>query len=43
MNNEDLWKAVLGEIELSLSKPQFITWFKDTFIISNEILLHVYK
>lgn len=36
MNNEDLWKAVLGEIELSLSKPQFITWFKDTFIISNE-------
>lgn len=36
MNNEDLWKAVLGEIELSLSKPQFITWFKDTFIVSNE-------
>jgi len=36
MNNEDLWKAVLGEIELTLSKPQFITWFKDTFIISNE-------
>lgn len=36
MNNEDLWKAVLGEIELSLSRPQFITWFKDTFIISNE-------
>ena len=36
MNNEELWKAVLGEIELTLSKPQFITWFKDTFIISNE-------
>ncbi|MDX9913473.1 MAG: chromosomal replication initiator protein DnaA [Candidatus Moranbacteria bacterium] len=36
MNNEDLWKAVLGEIELSLSRPQFITWFKDTFILSNE-------
>ncbi len=36
MNNEDLWKAVLGEIELTLSKPQFITWFKDTFIMSNE-------
>lgn len=36
MNNEDLWKAVLGEIELTLSKPQFITWFKDTFILSNE-------
>lgn len=36
MNNEDLWKAVLGEIELTLSRPQFITWFKDTFILSNE-------
>jgi len=36
MNNDDLWKAVLGEIELILSKPQFITWFKDTFILSNE-------
>lgn len=36
MNNEDLWKAVLGEVELSLTKPQFITWFKDTFIISNK-------
>jgi chromosomal replication initiator protein len=36
MNNEDLWKAVLGEIELTLSKPQFITWFKDTFILSNK-------
>ncbi|HFC76802.1 MAG TPA: chromosomal replication initiator protein DnaA [Candidatus Moranbacteria bacterium] len=36
MNNEDLWKAVLGEVELSLTKPQFITWFKDTFIVSNE-------
>lgn len=36
MNNEDLWKAVLGEIELSLSRPQFITWFKDTLILSNK-------
>ena len=36
MNNEDLWKAVLGEMELSLTKPQFITWFKNTFIVSNE-------
>lgn len=36
MNNEELWQAVLGEIELSISKAQFITWFKDTVILSNE-------
>jgi chromosomal replication initiator protein len=36
MSNEDLWRAVLGEIELSISKAQFITWFKDTAILSNE-------
>ncbi len=36
MTNEDLWKATLGEIELTISKPQFITWFKETSILSNE-------
>ena len=36
MSNEELWQAVLGEIELSISKAQFITWFKDTVILSNE-------
>lgn len=36
MNNEELWKAVLGEMELSLSKAQFITWFKNTTIVSNQ-------
>ena len=35
MNNEELWRAVLGEIELSISKANFITWFKNTAIISN--------
>jgi chromosomal replication initiator protein len=34
MNNEQIWQAVLGEIELNLSKANFITWFKDTFISS---------
>jgi len=34
MNNEQLWQAVLGEIELSLSKANFTTWFKNTFISS---------
>ncbi len=33
MTNEELWKAVLGQIELSLSKANFITWFKNTSLI----------
>jgi len=36
MNNEQLWQAALGEIELSLSRANFTTWFKDTFISSYE-------
>ncbi|HPN54674.1 MAG TPA: chromosomal replication initiator protein DnaA [Candidatus Moranbacteria bacterium] len=36
MNNAELWQAVLGEIELSISKANFSTWFKNTTIISNE-------
>jgi len=32
MNNEQIWQAVLGEIELNLSKANFTTWFKNTFI-----------
>ncbi len=36
MNNEQIWQAVLGEIEISLSRANFITWFKDTFISSFE-------
>lgn len=36
MDHEQLWQAVLGEIELSLSKASFTTWFKNTFIDSYE-------
>lgn len=36
MNNAELWQAVLGEIELSISKANFSTWFKNTSILSNE-------
>ncbi|EKE15624.1 MAG: hypothetical protein ACD_11C00116G0011 [uncultured bacterium] len=36
MNNEELWQTALGEIELSISKANFITWFKNTSIISNK-------
>lgn len=32
MNKEDLWQAALGELELSVSKASFTTWFKDTCI-----------
>jgi len=35
-DNEQLWQAVLGELELNLSKASFTTWFKNTFIIENE-------
>src|SRR3990167_2810437 len=36
MNNEQLWQAILGEIELSLSRANFTTWFKNTFISTLE-------
>lgn len=33
MDNEQLWRAALGELELLISKANFTTWFKNTFII----------
>src|SRR3989338_7807540 len=36
MTNDELWKAVLGEMELSLSKAHFTTWFKSTSILSKD-------
>ena len=36
MDNKKLWDSVLVEMELNLSKPNFNTWFKDTFIIKQE-------
>lgn len=41
MTNEELWQAVLGEMELSISKASFTTWFKNTSIfgISNNIIV----
>jgi chromosomal replication initiator protein len=35
MNNEQFWRAVLGNLELSLSRPNFTTWFKNTCILNN--------
>ena len=33
MQTDSLWKAVLGEIELSVSKGSFLTWFKNTDLL----------
>ncbi len=32
MNNQQLWQAILGGLEVSLSKANFNTWFKNTSI-----------
>lgn len=32
--NEQLWQSVLGEIELAVSRGSFVTWFKNTALIS---------
>ena len=33
---EELWKSVLGQIEIVISKANYITWFKNTSILSIE-------
>ncbi|HET9850423.1 MAG TPA: chromosomal replication initiator protein DnaA [Candidatus Saccharimonadales bacterium] len=35
MQETNLWQAVLGEIELSISRGNFVTWFKNTKLIKN--------
>lgn len=34
MDHNEIWRATLGELELTLSKANFTTWFKNTFISS---------
>jgi chromosomal replication initiator protein len=36
MNPNEIWQATLGELELTLSKANFTTWFKNTFISQME-------
>lgn len=36
LSNEELWKAVLGEMELSLSRATFTTWFKNTAVVARD-------
>lgn len=33
MSNQQLWQAILGHLEISLSKANFNTWFKNTAVI----------
>lgn len=33
---EDLWQAVLGEIELTVSRGSFVTWFKNTRMLRHK-------
>ncbi len=33
MTNQQLWQAIIGDLEVSLSKANFNTWFKNTGII----------
>ncbi len=45
MNLNEAWQNVLGELEVELSRANFTTWFKDTFIDSytdeNEVVVGV--
>lgn len=34
MTNNEIWQAVLSELELTISKANFNTWFKNTGIVS---------
>ena len=36
MDLEQLWQAVLGEVEVNISRASFTTWFKKTFISSHD-------
>ena len=33
---DNLWQAVLGEVELSVSHASFLTWFKQTTLLKNK-------
>jgi chromosomal replication initiator protein len=35
-SSSSLWQAVLGEIELSLSRGNFVTWFKNTCLLRHD-------
>ena len=44
MDPKETWQTALGELEVTLSKANFTTWFKDTFILEvkgNEMTIGV--
>ncbi|KKU15595.1 hypothetical protein A3I34_00300 [Candidatus Jorgensenbacteria bacterium RIFCSPLOWO2_02_FULL_45_12] len=36
MEQQELWKSVLGEVELQISKPNFLTWLKNSQLLENK-------
>lgn len=36
MNLKDVWQTVLGEIELQISRPNFLTWLKESQLIDRQ-------
>src|SRR5438094_7576404 len=36
LNPKNIWQAVLGELQVGISRPNFDTWFKGTSIVSVE-------
>ncbi len=36
MEHHELWQAVLGEIELQISKPNFLTWLKHSQLVEKK-------
>ena len=36
MNLNDLWQGVLGEIEIQISRPNFLTWLKNSRLINKK-------
>ena len=40
MNSEETWQSVLGEIELQISRPNFLTWLKQSRLLEKDSLQH---
>jgi chromosomal replication initiator protein len=36
MDTNQLWQSALGELELQISRPNFLTWFKDSELIAKD-------
>ena len=36
MNRDELWRATLAKLELTISRPNFLTWFQETGVTAVE-------